>query len=257
MNTPQANPDMQTETTSTPTALAEPATCNLQPSTGNLQSIQAVTVIDAMPLTVATPAAGYGAVAPRPIRKARRKGRVASLPKVQREMVNRMLWNGVPYKNIVAALGDAGFTLIDRNISSWATGGYLEWRFEQEAVLDNRLDQDHLLDFLRRDDASELPEVGLQAAATRLSQILLQKLAQGHDPEANLDNYTRLIDLVCRLNREISTTQQLRDNTHRALSPAHNPARIKDHEHTETIEAERFLSDPPSDAKLPKPAVPP
>src|SRR5205823_8533560 len=98
-------------------------------------------------------------------RKIRRHGRVASLPKLQRDMVNRMLWNGVPYKNIVQALSECDYTLIERNISNWATGGYLEWRLEQEAVLQNRLDQDHLLDFLRRDDAPELPEVGLQAAA--------------------------------------------------------------------------------------------
>ena len=29
-------------------------------------------------------------------RRIRRHGRVASLPKIQRDMVNRMLWNGVP-----------------------------------------------------------------------------------------------------------------------------------------------------------------
>lgn len=67
-------------------------------------------------------------------RRIRRNGRVASLPKIQRDMVNRMIWNGVPYKNIVAALDDAGFTLIERNISNWATGGHLEWRLEQENV---------------------------------------------------------------------------------------------------------------------------
>src|SRR3954447_2643042 len=93
----------------------------------------------------ATDAQPLSQVATQTNRRPRRKGRVASLPKVQRDMVNRMLWNGVPYKNIVAALDDAGFTLIERNISNWATGGYLEWRLEQEAVLENHLNQDHLL----------------------------------------------------------------------------------------------------------------
>src|SRR6266704_1338366 len=87
-----------------------------------------------------------------PRRKHRRHGRVACLPRVQRGMVNRMLWYGVPYKNIVAALDDAGFTLGEKNISNWATGGHLEWRLEQEAVIDTRLNQEHLLSFLRRDD---------------------------------------------------------------------------------------------------------
>ncbi len=56
------------------------------------------TVIDTKPLPAA--------VQPH---KARRTGRVAGLPKIQRDMVNRMLSNGVPYKNIVAALDEGGF----------------------------------------------------------------------------------------------------------------------------------------------------
>jgi len=148
-------------------------------------------------------------------RKIRRNGRIASLPRLQRDMVNRMLWNAVPYKNIVAALDEADYTVTERNISSWAIGGYLEWSLAQEHVLENRLDQDHMLDFLRRDDAQELPEVGLQAAATRLSQVLLQKLARADDPEAQLDNYSKLVDLLVRLNREIAVTQKQRDDSRR------------------------------------------
>ena len=99
-------------------------------------------------------------------RTIRRKGRIASLPKLQRDMVNRMLANGIPYKNIVAALADEDFTANERNISNWARGGYLEWSLAQEQLSTQRFEQDHMLDFLRRDDAAELPEVGLQAAAT-------------------------------------------------------------------------------------------
>jgi len=205
------------------------------------------------------PSAPDALVAPacRARRKHRRNGRVASLPKIQRDMVNRMLWNGVPYKNIVAALDDAGFTLIERNISNWATGGYLEWRLEQEAVLENRLNQDHLLDFLRRDDAPELPEVGLQAAATRLSQVFLQKLAHADDPEAHLDNYSKLIDLLCRLNREIAATQKQRDDSRRTLGREYDPVLVKDVEQVNAIEMERSYSAPGSDSDLENPAVPP
>src|SRR6266705_3215121 len=118
-----------------------------------------------------------------------------------------MLWNAVPYKNIVGALDEAGFTVSERNISSWATGGYLEWSLAQEHVLQNRLDQDHMLGFLRRDDAQDVPEVGLQAAATRLSQVLLQKLARAEDLETHLDNYSKLVDVLVRLNREIGLSK--------------------------------------------------
>src|SRR5437879_1363463 len=178
--TNQTTTTMQNEPNTAPNvAFAEPlssiallakedATSNLQLATINPEpSGINHPVIDAKPLT----RADDDAMSPVPSapRKSRRKGRVASLPKIQRDMVNHMLWNGVPYKNVVAALDDAGFSLTERNISNWATGGYLEWRLEQEAVLENRLNQDHLLDFLRRDDAPELPEVDLQAAANRIS----------------------------------------------------------------------------------------
>src|SRR5438552_4569262 len=49
-------------------------------------------------------------------RTTRRKGRIACLPKVQRDMVNHMLWHAAPYKNIVAALDEAGFTVTERNV---------------------------------------------------------------------------------------------------------------------------------------------
>jgi hypothetical protein len=176
-------------------------------------------------------------------------------------MVNRMLMNGAPYKNIVAALSEADVSVTERNISNWATGGYLEWRMEQEHVLQNRLDQDHLLDFLRRDDAAELPEVGLQAAATRLSQVLLQKLAGAQDPEAHIDSYSRMVDLLCRLNREIAATQKLRDDSRRTLGKHHDPALVKNHEELEVIDYERFYTNPPADSGLAgpteSPALPP
>ena len=189
--------------------------------------------------------------------KARRKGRIACLPKLQRDMVNRMITNGVPYKNIVEALDEAGFAVTERNISNWATGGYLEWRFEQDLILQNKLDQDHLVDHLRRDDASELPEVGLQAAATRISQILVQKTASAADVEANLGAFSQMVDVLCRLNREIGVLQKQRDDSRRTLGPAHDAPRIKNEEEKSARDLERFYSDPDEGCGLEKPAVPP
>src|SRR6516162_7611573 len=102
------------------------STLNLPPPTVAAGPVPAV--IDARPLR--------RAARPRTIR---RNGRVASLPKLQRDMVNHMLWNAVPYKNIVAALDEEGFSVPERNVSNWATGGYLEWRLEQEQVLQRSL----------------------------------------------------------------------------------------------------------------------
>ncbi|HWW01890.1 MAG TPA: hypothetical protein VNZ64_19480 [Candidatus Acidoferrum sp.] len=207
---------------------------------------QPVTIIEAKPLPATVQR-----------RKTRRNGRIACLPKPQRDMVNRMLSNAVPYKNIVGALSEAGFNVTERNISNWATGGHLEWRFEQDLVLQNRLDQDHLVDHLRRDDASELPEVGLQAAATRLSQILLEKTAHADQVEANLGTFSQMVDVLCRLNREIGTLQKQRDESRRTLGREYDPARIKEEDQMAVIENERYYSDPPADSTLAKPEIPP
>ncbi|MEY2427290.1 MAG: hypothetical protein QOJ40_175 [Verrucomicrobiota bacterium] len=227
---------------------------NLEPATRNLQ-LATLNPADQQPAPLNSQLSTLNlSVAPR---KTRRKGRIAALPRLQREMVNRMLWNSVPYKNIIGALGEAGYTATERNVSNWATGGHIEWRIEQEAVLQNRLDQDHMLDFLRRDDAPEIPEVGLQAAATRLSQVLLQKLGRADDPEANLDNYSRMVDLLCRLNREIASSQKQRDDAQRSLGAEYDPARVKEADQIEALENERFYSDPPPDSRLQKPSEPP
>jgi hypothetical protein len=198
------------------------------------------------------------AVAPgAPARKIKRNGRIACLPRLQRDMVNRMLWNAVPYKNILIALDECGYTVTERNISNWATGGYLEWAHAQEYVLQNRLNQDQMLDFLRRDDAPEIPEVGMQAAATRISQALLQKLARADDPEAHLENYSNLVDLLCRLNRELSGAQKNRDDARRTLGQHYDPVLVKNVEQNEVIDTERFFSDPPAESKLSKPSAAP
>src|SRR2546430_1886618 len=99
MKNTQTMPLAETETVETSTRNLQPATCNLHP-----------TLIETRPLAPVSNGQRC---------KHRRHGRVACLPRVQRDMVNRMLWNGVPYKNIVSALDDAGFSLNEKNISNW------------------------------------------------------------------------------------------------------------------------------------------
>jgi hypothetical protein len=222
--------------------LTEKTNLGLQPVT----PAQPPVVIETQPLPAP-------AVAPH---KARRRGRVASLPQIHRDLVGRMLANGVPYKNIVGALDECGFTLTERNVSSWVTGGgYAEWQLEQELVLQNRLDQDHLVAHLRRDDASELPEVGLQAAATRISQILLQKTARAEN--LDLAALSQMVDLLSRLTHEITLLQKQRDDSRRSLGRAHDPARIKEMDETSALAHERYCSYPDEESELKRPAEAP
>src|SRR6516164_707202 len=103
-----------------------------------------------------------------------RNGKIARLPRLERDMVNKLLHNNIPYSKIVWALEDRGISVTERNISNWRTrGGYKEWCAEQENQLRLAHLQDHLTDYLRKHDAQQLPEVGLQIAATQLTSLLM------------------------------------------------------------------------------------
>src|SRR5438067_11820917 len=62
-----------------------------------------------------------------------RNGKIARLPKLERDLVNRMLYNNIPHRHIVGALDELQIQVTERNISNWKTrGGYKEWCAEQE-----------------------------------------------------------------------------------------------------------------------------
>jgi hypothetical protein len=173
-----------------------------------------------------------------------RNGKIAHLPKLEREMVNLMLRNNIPYRKIVGALGERGFTVTERNISNWKTrGGYNEWRAAQAQALELGTFQDNLTDFLRRHDAAELPEVGLQSAATSLSAILLRPDLM-RELLADPEKYSKLIQLECRLARELQALQKDRDEVSKIVGG--NPERCK-REQQKEVEAVR---DTHSSAKL-------
>jgi hypothetical protein len=156
-----------------------------------------------------------------------RNGKIAHLPKLERDLVNRMLANNLPHQKIVMALDECGFHVTERNVSNWKTrGGYNEWRVAQEGALELRSFQDNLTEFLRRHDAAELPEVGLQSAATSLSAILLRPDLMRQliaDPQ----KYSSLIELQCRLAREIQALQKHRDDAAKSLGRTFNPEKLK------------------------------
>ena len=140
-----------------------------------------------------------------------RNGKIARLPKLERDLVNRMLRNNLPHSKIVGALDELGICVTQRNVSNWKTrGGYKEWCAEQERQLQLALMQDHLTDYLRKNDASQLPEVGLQVAATQLSSMLLQPEAV-QQLTAEPEKYSKVIDMLCRLSTHIHSLQKDRN----------------------------------------------
>ena len=188
---------------------------------------------------------------PRPHRS--RNGKIARLPKPERDMVNRMLFNHLPYATIVAALDEIGIHVTERNVSNWKTrGGYCEWCRAQEHALNLHRHQDHLVDFLRRADASELSEVGLQAAATQLSNFFLT-------PEANqllssdANQYDRRLAMLARVSTQLQGLQKYRDDSAKQLGGEHYPERVR-RETEKQIEVTRatYSSTIPKSSKEPQ-----
>ncbi len=64
----------------------------------------------------------------------RRNGKVARLPKATRDMLNRMLDDGLPARVIIDELGEAGAGLNPQNISNWVQGGYQDYLKHQDAI---------------------------------------------------------------------------------------------------------------------------
>jgi hypothetical protein len=159
-------------------------------------------------------------------------------------MVNRMLRDHLPYAKIVEAVQALDYQVTERNISNWKTrGGYAEWRLQQERALQTRLLQDNITEHLRTSDASRLPEVGLQLAATHLSQFFLQPDA----PQQLMDdpaNFTRAAAVLCRIAGQIQVLQKYRDDAIKEIDPDLDPERVRRQSLEETEDIRRILSAP-------------
>jgi len=179
---------------------------DLEADFGKLTSIVFAKIIDHPPSGIELTHTQTRASAPRI-----RNGKIACLPKLERDMVNRMLHNHVPYSKIVGALDELQINVTERNVSNWKTrGGYKEWCIEQERQINLSRLQDNLTDYLRKNDAGQLPEVGLQIAATQLSHMLLQPDAV-QKLTAEPEKYSKVVDMLCRLSTHTQSLQKDRD----------------------------------------------
>ena len=171
-----------------------------------------------------------------------RNGKIARLPKLHRDMVNRMLQNNVPQDRIVAALDDLGIRVTLRNISNWKTrGGYKDWCLEQERQINLSRIQDNLVDYLRKNDAAQLPEVGLQVAATQLSHMFLQP-DTAQQLAAHPEKYRQVVDMLCRLSAQIQSLQKDRDQAVRTAAIRDSSECIKHQDEKDMDELRRVFS---------------
>lgn len=143
--------------------------------------------------------------------KRRRRGKIAALPESTREQINRMLEDGVPYREIITRLGEAVRDINEDNLSRWWKTGFRDWqdaRFRLQPLPPSSDAQQNqfagdlrnlLLEFdpaavapiLKRDPAKVAP---LIKALARIAVACCE--AEAHQSPPNLANPHQIADKI-------------------------------------------------------------
>ncbi|HWH69672.1 MAG TPA: hypothetical protein VNT26_09825, partial [Candidatus Sulfotelmatobacter sp.] len=128
-------------------------------------------------------------------------GKVARLPKTLRDQVSQMILDGLPYTQIIQALGEAGKALNEDNIGNWKNGGYRDWLLDLQRAQALRATREAALDLLTQQAGVPVQDAGRTIAAAQLYELLLSfdpssfAAALADKPEL----YLRLVNALSRL----------------------------------------------------------
>ena len=147
---------------------------------------------------------GSAGVSPASGSEGRRNGKIARLPKATRDMINRMLDDGLPYRVILDELGEAGEGINLQNLTNWKQGGYQDWLKNQQLIEQTRAQIESAIDLLH-ETGDVNPAVILQACnLVGATQLLRALLDHGDEAVTKLlmdkpQTYISILNVVCRL----------------------------------------------------------
>jgi hypothetical protein len=133
--------------------------------------------------------------------KRRRTGRVARMPKVLRDEINRMLEDGRPYEEIRSRALEEGYEIQKWNVTEWRQGGHQDWLRERDRLEEMRLIREFAQDIVRENQGKDVQEAGIQIATTHIYELLLNfdpttlKAKVKGDPA----NYARMVMALAKL----------------------------------------------------------
>ena len=151
--------------------------------------------------------------------------KIAKLPKPLRNLINSLIEDSVPAREIIAKLQASTdpqlpYPISEVNISDWKNTGYRRYLAQQERLATLQANREAALDLVAADDTTTLPEATLQIIASQYYEFLgdfspeslKQKLSE--DPL----KYTRFLNVFARLVREIVHLRRHRQESARAAA---------------------------------------
>jgi hypothetical protein len=147
----------------------------------------------------------------------RRKGKIARLPEHLRETVNNMLNNGFPHKDIIAKLREHGASVNPSNLTRWQNGGFQDYLQQRVWLKEMQSNLDFILDHLRDNEGSKIPEAAIQLSSIRVFQFLRDFTdAAGTGISFNPNDFLRAANAACRLSSATNHLKTLKSISRQA-----------------------------------------
>jgi hypothetical protein len=150
----------------------------------------------------------------------RRTGKIARLPRKDRDLLNLMLRDGIPYAKIVRKLADHGHSINEDQLSRWFSGGYQEWVQEQAWLDEMRARLDFANEILTQPNADRIDAASLRIAVTQMYSLLLSfdPLTLKNQLSTQPSAYSRLLSTLCKITDSLVRSERRRVSGHPLFS---------------------------------------
>jgi hypothetical protein len=150
-------------------------------------------------------------------------GKIASLPRAQRDIVNQMLDNGATYDAIEAEMAKHGVSLNGENISNWFQSGFQQYLQHQDYLAEMRLLREQASDLVQDYNVVQFHQAANQLAVGQIFKALThQQLID--DPV----NYVRTLNALSRLSRAALVLKQCEDDSAKTPAKTNQSAHLPD-----------------------------
>jgi hypothetical protein len=151
-------------------------------------------------------------------------GKIAQLPKNQRNIINQMLDDGATYDTIETEMAKHGVSLNGENISNWFQNGFQQYLQHQDHIAEMRLLRENASDLVQDYNVVEFHQAANQLAVGQIFKALTH-----HQLIDDPINYVRVLNALSRLSRAALVLKQSGDEDTKAAAqtiksqPVHDP----------------------------------